>query len=122
MILLEPIVEIGTAAVGDVLTQGLADGARVGIMSIGRHPIRSIARGLDRLIEERRGAVHVPVLTQLSSHEIAVTINRTIEGAPRPVAFDVNGTIINDKFCMTRWIERPRLGRGHAVLPHHTSR
>ncbi len=35
MVLLEPIIEIGTATVGNVLTQCLADGTRIGVVAVG---------------------------------------------------------------------------------------
>jgi hypothetical protein len=68
MILLDPIIEIGIAAMEDLITQRLADGTGVGIMPIGRHPLWSVAYHLGGLPEKALGRLHIPLLAQHRVH------------------------------------------------------
>ncbi len=117
----DPIVQVLRRAmlhIGQERTERL----RITLGFVGRDPGRRYATSVDRLLKERVRRCGIPALTEIDVNDLPVFIDRPIQVAPASTDLEVNGTIINDKFCMTRWIERPRLGRGHAVLPHHTSR
>lgn len=58
-------------------------------MPIGRHPLRCVTNNVDCLLEELLCCIHIVPLTQRRINQIAVTINRSREGAPVPIDFDV---------------------------------
>ena len=59
VILLQSIVEVAVGPVEHVTAQGLADGTRVGVMPIGRHPFWGVSNHIDGLRRSKRLAASI---------------------------------------------------------------
>ena len=54
MILLQSVVEIAVASMNDLTAKGLADCTRVGVMSVGCHPLWGVTNHIDGLRRSKR--------------------------------------------------------------------
>ena len=72
MILLQSIVEVAVGPVEHVTAQGLADGTRVGVMPIGRHPFWGVTNHIDGLLEK--------ALSKLSETQKSLVMLKDYEG------------------------------------------
>ncbi len=93
VILLQSIVEGAVGPVEHVTAQGLADGTRVGVMPIGRHPFWGVTNHLDGLLEKALSSFHISLLTQQRVNQVAIPIDGAIQITPFP--FDVDVGLIN---------------------------
>ncbi len=62
---------------------------RVGVMSIGRHPLWCVTNHIDSLLEKAPGCLHISLLTQHGVNHIAIAIDGAIEVAPFSLDVDV---------------------------------
>lgn len=67
MILLQPIVEIVVGAVQHIAAEDLADGTRIGVMPIGRHPLWDVTNHLECLPEEALGGISISLFARASN-------------------------------------------------------
>lgn len=79
MVLLQAIVEVFICPMDDFPAEYAAYGMRVGVMSVGSHSQWLVANYIFGLFEEPLGCVHVSVLTQHRLHQVAISINGTID-------------------------------------------
>lgn len=82
MSLLDPIVEVGIAAMHDLLAERFTDRSRIGVVAVGRDMFRHLPSHLQRSGEEPFGCVHIPMLTQHRIDEVAITIDGAVEILP----------------------------------------
>src|SRR5512135_2855695 len=69
--------------------QGLTDRAGVGVMPIGRHPLRRVTNHIDSLLEEALRRFHVPLFAEHRINQVAIPIDGPIEVAPLSMDTDV---------------------------------
>jgi len=93
VILLESLVERVIGSVAHVTAQGLADGMRVGVLAIGRHPFWGVTNHIDGLLEKALGCFHISLLTHHRVNQLAIPINGPREITPLP--FDGDVRLIN---------------------------
>ena len=79
MVLLEPVVEVGTGPVADLLAQHAADRPQVGAMTVHRHPVRPKAYVCPSRAEEGLRRPHVPVLAQHRVVQVAFPVDRPVQ-------------------------------------------
>ncbi len=77
----------------DLTAKGLANRTRVGIMAVGRHPLRRVTNDSNGLLEKALGRLQVSLLVEQGIDQIAILIDGAIEIAPFP--FDVDVGFIN---------------------------
>jgi hypothetical protein len=82
VILLDPPIQIGAAAMLDFRTKDLADRTRIRIVAIARHLARNLSDSGDSTTKESLGSRHVARLTKHRVDQIALTINGTVQVAP----------------------------------------
>jgi hypothetical protein len=82
VVLLQPIVEIMVASMGNVLAEDLSDGTRVRTVSICGHSLWSIANSLESLAKKALGCIHISLLTEHGINQVAILINGSIQIAP----------------------------------------
>jgi hypothetical protein len=74
VILLDPSIQIGTAAMLDSRTKDFADRTRIRIVAIARHLTRNLSDSGDSTTKESLGSRHVAPLTEHRVDQIARTI------------------------------------------------
>ena len=79
VILLDPSIQVGAAAMFHFGTKDLADGARIRIVAITGHLARNLPGNGDSATKEPLGSRHVARLTEHRVDEIAFTIDRTVQ-------------------------------------------
>jgi hypothetical protein len=82
VILLDPSIQIGTAAMFDFRTKYLADGARIRIVAIACHLARNLSDSGDGPTKESLGTRHIARLAEHRVDQIALTIDGTVQVAP----------------------------------------
>jgi hypothetical protein len=97
VILLDPIVEGVIASVNDLTAQDLANGTWVGIMPIGRHPLRCMTNHSDGLSEQALGHLQISLFAERRVNQVAITIKSPIQVAPFP--FDAERGFIDMPGC-----------------------
>ena len=117
--LLDPVVEIAAGAVRHRLAQGLADRARVRVAAVGGHALPGLPGDRKRPPEELPRRDHVAALTQAGVDQVALAIDRPVQGAPRPV--DLHGGLVRVPrragLTVALGAEVLREQRGEACLP-----
>ena len=92
VVLFDPVIFVATGAMDDGVAEGLAEGARVRTVPVGRH-LRGRASGeIERLAEEPLCRVHVPCRAQPRIDQIPLAVDRAIQIAP--VAIDPDRGLI----------------------------
>jgi hypothetical protein len=100
VVLLQSSGERAVAAMRDLTAQGLADRTRVGVMSVGCHPLRGVINDSDGLRRSKRLAASMSRFSALHRvNQVAFSIDGSIQVAPCP--FDVDVGFIH--------LPRPRL-------------
>lgn len=93
MVLLQTISEIFTRPMLDFVAHRLADGTRIGSMTIRRDVIRSMPNDRHRLLEKLLSCVQVPFLAQQGIPQIAIVVDCPIQITPLPM--DPHGSFVN---------------------------
>jgi hypothetical protein len=101
VVLLQSIVEVLIAAMGDRVAECLAQSTRVGVMSIGRDLLWGMTNGSNRLPEKAPGRLYVSLLAQHGVHQVAISINVAIEVAPFPMHFDIGFIHVPGSPCLS---------------------
>jgi hypothetical protein len=107
VVLLQSIVQIVVVPMDDGTAKGLADRTGVGIMSIGRHPLRGVTNDLDGLRRSKRLAASMSRFSAPHRvHQVTIPIDGAIEIAPVP--FDIDVGFINVPgsrlFALAAWL------------------
>jgi len=90
VILLQPVIQVGTGPVPHTLAQRGADRPGVAVVAVGRDPVRRDAgRRLGRA-EERLGGRHVAVLAQENVDQVPVLVDGAIQIAPAAVDLHID--------------------------------
>src|SRR5215213_6269270 len=89
VVLLQPVVQVGTGPVPHTLAEFGPDRAGVAVVAVRRDPVR--CHPGDRLggAEERLGGCHIPVLTEQHVDQGPVPVDGAIEIAPAALHFQV---------------------------------
>ena len=87
--LLDPIILIAARAVVYLRPQRFADGARVGVVPVRRHPPRGVPGEVACLAEEPLRGAHVARLAAPRVDQIALPIDRAVQVAPGTIDLDV---------------------------------
>jgi len=82
VVLLDPAIQIGAAAMFDLATKDLAEGARIRIVAIASHLARKLPDDGDSATEESLGSRHVARLTEHRVDQIAFAIDGSVQIAP----------------------------------------
>jgi hypothetical protein len=82
VILFDSPIQVGAAAMLDLRTKDLADGARIRIVAIARYLARNLPHSGDSTMEESLSSRHVARLTEHRVDQIAFTIDGTVQVAP----------------------------------------
>jgi hypothetical protein len=101
MILLQPIIEVFTRSMLDVVPHCLANGTWIGRMTIRRHLIRNRANHSNSLLEKSPGRLHIPFFAQQRIHQIAIMVNGSIQITPLPMHFEVGFIDIPGCSCLS---------------------
>ena len=64
MILFQVVIQIGLPAMHDLVAENLTNRTWIGVMSIGRYPLRGVTNRCDSLAEELLCCLHITFLTQ----------------------------------------------------------
>jgi hypothetical protein len=119
MVLLQPIVEILTGPMHDLAAYAATDGAWIGIVAIGRHPLRRVPDRLDRLFEEGFGGDKIAGRAEHRVHQIPFAVNGPIQVMPASTDFDVRFVELPGlaRLTMAPGFELPAQQRREAFLP-----
>jgi hypothetical protein len=85
VVLFDALVFVAAGAVEHPVAQGLADGARVGVMPFGRHLRGGTTDEVQGLREAALGRGHVALLAEQRVDEVAVPIDRAVQIASAPL-------------------------------------
>lgn len=79
MILLDPVVQLGGAAIRDRFTQRLVDRPWIGVMPVGGDPLGWLPSDIKGYREEAFGRIHIALLAEQRVAEVAITIDSAVE-------------------------------------------
>ena len=89
MILLDPMVEVLTRPMKDIVAHGLAYRSWIGRMTIGCHLLWRMANHIDSVFEKSLSCLQIALLAQHGSHQIAILVARSIQITPFSAHFSV---------------------------------
>jgi hypothetical protein len=79
MILLEVIIQVAVRPMRHPISKDVPNGAWIGIMAIGGDAVWDHAGHRPGGAEERLGRCEIPGVTEANIHEVAISINRSVE-------------------------------------------
>jgi len=94
--------DTGINKMNGLTAKGLADRTRIGVMSIGRHPLWSVAYHISGLLEKALGCLHISLLTHHRVNQVPIPIDGPIEITPFPFDVDVDAIPNVVERCTTR--------------------
>jgi len=89
MVLFNPAIQVSVRPVLHVCAQFFPNRPRVGVVTIGRNPIRCDTGELERLGEEGLGCSHVPLPAQPAIHQVPIPVDGSVQVAPLATDLDV---------------------------------
>lgn len=101
MVLLQPIIQLRVGSMLDAAAHRFTSGPWIGRLAVRRHLIGNVANYTNGLLEKLLGRLHVPLLAQPRSNQIAILIDSPLHIPPRSMHLEVRFVNIPRSSCLS---------------------